>query len=248
MASYQIPQFLDSGDKIFLSMNLRQFGYAIGFSMLSFAIYQICYSIFPGGSFYNLIPAAPSFLLGMYLSFGKYNSRDSEIYVLQAILYVVKPRKLVYVRQAEIYDLEEKLASITASNIAQRMKERTLKSLSQTETKFDEKDRAQKAQAILKLANAQDSRIVEAMEKAAMLDMRKREIDNKITAARMSQQPNGAATPGAYKQNQTLVNMSQTPYQPSQLIKENGVADSNTQSTYDELQDQNFFLDQEQFK
>jgi hypothetical protein len=114
MAAYQIPQFLDSGEKILGPLNLRQFGYALA----GFIICTLIFTIFsPSMGNYAVIPCLPFFGLAAYLALGKYNGRDSEIYVLKYILFLVKPRVMVYTRVPELDDLKKKELDLTYDKI-----------------------------------------------------------------------------------------------------------------------------------
>jgi PrgI family protein len=118
MASYHIPQFLDSGDKIFGPLNVRQFGYALAGGLLSFITFTIIQSLVPGLGVYALVPVLPIVALFGYLAFGKYNGRDSEIYILKIIIYFLKPRFMVYARVVDTSDLDEQLSKLTFDNIS----------------------------------------------------------------------------------------------------------------------------------
>lgn len=120
MASYQIPQFLDSGEKIFLMMNVRQFAYALAGFFGSLLIYIVIQNTVPGISWYAIIPAIPLILLSIYLSMGKFNGRDSEIYVLKIILYFTKPREMKYQRQADYTVVNQKMSELTPDKVLAR--------------------------------------------------------------------------------------------------------------------------------
>ena len=124
MASYHIPQFLDSGDKILGPLNIRQFGYALAGGTVAFLIFTVVQSILPGIGTYAIIPAIPAMGLFGYLSLGKYNGRDSEIYVLKIVIYLLKPRMMVYARVVDNYDLDEHLAKLTVDNITKEWQNR----------------------------------------------------------------------------------------------------------------------------
>jgi hypothetical protein len=117
MASYHIPQFLDSGDKIFGPLNVRQFGYALAGGLFSFITFTIVQSIIPGLGIYAMVPAIPIVGLFGYLAFGKYNGRDSEIYILKIIIFFLKPRFMVYSRVVDTADLDEQLSKLNPENI-----------------------------------------------------------------------------------------------------------------------------------
>lgn len=120
MASYQVPQFLDSGDKIFLSMNVRQFAYALMGFFVSLGIYSLFNQITPALGPYNLFWASPTMLLALYLAIGKYNGRDTEVYVFKSIIYFTKPRTMQYQKQPDYSDIEDKLKEFTPAKIEAR--------------------------------------------------------------------------------------------------------------------------------
>jgi hypothetical protein len=110
MPSYQIPQFLDSGDKIFLGMNVRQFAYAL----VGFFICVLVFNLFfPAIGNYAFVPIAPIALLTAYISLGKFNGRDSEIYILKGIIFVTKPRVHKYARAMDMTDINYQFSQLT---------------------------------------------------------------------------------------------------------------------------------------
>lgn len=124
MSTYQIPQFLDSGDKILLGMNLRQFGYALGFGLTSVLVYSLLNSSIPGIGPYAIVPCIPLIGIGSYFALGKYNGRDSEIYVLKFFLYNTKPKTMVYARQPSVDDLNQELASLNYQSVLKKWTDR----------------------------------------------------------------------------------------------------------------------------
>lgn len=150
MASYHIPQFLDSGDKIFGPLNVRQFGYALFGGILSFLLFTIVQSIIPGVGLYGIVPVIPVIALFGYLAFGKYNGRDSEIYILKLIIYFLKPRLMVYTRVADNSDLDEHLSKLTYENISKNWNERIAKT-STDENDFENHSTKMKAERIRQL-------------------------------------------------------------------------------------------------
>jgi PrgI family protein len=109
MPSYQIPQFLDSGDKIFMGMNVRQFAYAL----LGFFICVLIFNLFfPAIGNYSFIIVAPVALLTAYISLGKYNGRDSEIYIFKSIIYVTKTRRMKYARDVDFSEMNFQLSQL----------------------------------------------------------------------------------------------------------------------------------------
>ena len=120
MASYQIPQFLDSGDKILGPLNMRQFGYGLGGFMISAIIFTFMQNLIPGASLYAVVPCLPIVALAAYLALGKYNGRDSEIYVLKYILFNSKPKAMVYTRVPNNDDLNARISDWTVDKITKR--------------------------------------------------------------------------------------------------------------------------------
>ncbi len=242
MASYQIPQFLDAGDKILGPLNLRQFGYAMGFGFVTFLVFQISFAFLPGAGWFNLLPAAPFAFLGAYLALGKYNSRDAEIYVFAAILYNVKPRKLIYTRVPDLYDLEEKLSTVTANNIATTMKQRLAKNLSDIAgngmTDFNLQNRSEKAKKILQLANFQDNIATQTREKIVMMDIQKEGVMKELKAKEFLQKQGGNE-----RQNRAIYNLQNQGFETSPVLNRDSSAPDS--ALYD-LNNQNFLIGDEQ--
>jgi PrgI family protein len=148
MSAYQIPQFLDSGDKIFMGMNIRQFGFfmvgVIGVAV-SFA------PLYAAVGFFAILPTIPFALFFLYLSLGRYNGRDSEIYILKAIIYISKPRMMMYSRQPLMDDIYAKLALLTVENKEKEMLSRVAQNVSDANdplANFGTQDSATKARII----------------------------------------------------------------------------------------------------
>ncbi|MBC7405995.1 MAG: PrgI family protein [Candidatus Parcubacteria bacterium] len=120
MPSYQIPQFLDSGEKIFLNLNIRQFAYALAGGALGVALfYGIGQSFLPQLGWFNLVFCVPS-LPFVYLAIGKYNGRDSEVYVFKSIIYFLKPRLMKFSKQPDNSDLDQKMSDWTYEKVLNR--------------------------------------------------------------------------------------------------------------------------------
>ena len=240
MASYQIPQFLDSGDKILGPLNLRQFGYAMGFGFATFAVFQICFALVPSAGWFNLVPAAPFALLGAYLSFGKYNSRDAEIYVFAAILFNIKPRKLIYTRVPDLYDLEERLSAVTVNNIAGTMKKRLAKNISDKNgngmSDFNLQNRQDKAKKILQLANFQDNIATQTREKIVQMDIQKESVVRELKTKQFMQKQGGNQN-----QNRAIYNLQNQPFETSPVLDNNQPMNT---ALYD-FNTQNFLQDEE---
>ena len=235
MASYKIPQFLDSGDKILGPLNMRQFGYALGFGFISFVVFQLSFAFFPSAALFNLAPAIPFGLLGLYLALGKYNSRDAEVYVLAAIIFNVKPKKLIYVRVPDFFDLEEKLGTISANNIAKKMRERLDKTDRDKSSKgfndFNLQNREQKAKKILEIANLQDNISSRTREKIVQMDIQKDVVMQELKAKEFTR------TQGNNPQGRAIYNLSQQQFGQSPVLQ---APQPSINSTFYDLNSQNF--------
>jgi hypothetical protein len=185
MASYQIPQFLDSGDKILGPLNMRQFGYALAGGFLSVVTYTIVDGLVKGLGWYAAIPCIPIVAVFAYLALGKYNGRDSEIYVLKAIIYNLKPRIMIYTRVPNNTDLDEKLAGLTDQKIRQEWQNRLNAQKVMADNTFatfeDQSvfDRAQKIQA---LGRSLDGGLTAAQRTARQGDLQRQRIEEQIRA------------------------------------------------------------------
>jgi hypothetical protein len=118
MASYQIPQFLDSGDKIFLGMNIRQFAYALVGFMLCVLLFNL---LFASVGNFSFVPVAPLGLFFFYLCLGKYNGRDAEIYILKVVIFSTKPRAMKYMRDYDLSEINYKLSNNTYPKILKEL-------------------------------------------------------------------------------------------------------------------------------
>jgi hypothetical protein len=159
MASYQIPQFLDSGDKILGPLNIRQFAYALGGFFACVLIFTLVQGALPGVGFYAILPALPVAGLAAYIALGKYNGRDSEIYILKFILYNVKPRVMMYRKIPYTADLDERAATITYDKIMQEWNSRVakLKTLEESELKgFTDMSAVDRARKIREIGTQMD--------------------------------------------------------------------------------------------
>lgn len=112
MAQYQVPQFLDSGDKIFLNMNIRQLAYFLAGFGLCAIVFNLTNVLIPGFGIYALIPClGPAAIFG-YMALGSYNGRDSEVYIFKLVIYLLKPRVMSFVRMPDFTDIYEKYKGI----------------------------------------------------------------------------------------------------------------------------------------
>lgn len=175
MATYQIPQFLDSGDRIFGTLNTRQFAYALFGFLISFGLYSVINSSVPGLGFYALVPVSPIAAVSAYLALGRFNGRDAEIYVLKGIVFFSKPRQMVYSRMPDTSDLDQKLIALTPANIIKEWSDRLNNQSNQPQVvpfkMQDAKTKAQKIQEIGKLIDLTSANTAQTIaEKELILD------------------------------------------------------------------------------
>jgi hypothetical protein len=124
MAMYQIPQFLDSGDKIFFAFNFIQLiFFIIGFFLSLITYYLISY-LFPNIGIYAIVPAVPFFFSFLYLAAGKFNGRDTYLYIGKFIKLFLTSPKLTYAHVADLSDLYEKFGSLDYENKAKELEAR----------------------------------------------------------------------------------------------------------------------------
>jgi hypothetical protein len=188
MASYSVPQFLDSGESIVFGLNMRQLGYAFGGFLVGSLIFSVATPFL--GLWGSLIPIAPVAGLALYLAFGKYNGRPSEVYVLKMILFNVKPRALVYSRIPEIDDLNKKMAELTQDKILNRWKLAVSQKIDTGEHQADDTLTAQ-ARKIRQLASIIDTTSTNTLSKVRNNEMiinEKETILKSLIAQKQSQQ------------------------------------------------------------
>jgi hypothetical protein len=162
MPSYQIPQFLDSGDAIFLWMNMRQFAFALFGFLFCFLIYTLLsgpsLELF-GVSWYAVIPVIPIGLVAAYLSSGSYNGRPSEVYLYKIIIYLLKPRIYIFQRVPDLTDLNQKQALWLESSIETRLNKNLELDKDEAKdefTEFSSSSRTQKANNVRSLGQILD--------------------------------------------------------------------------------------------
>lgn len=212
MASYQIPQFLDSGDKILGPLNLRQFGYALGGGFLGFIIYTIVQNIVPQAGFFALLPAAPIFGLAAYLALGKYNGRDSEIYVLQMVIYNLQPRLMKYRRLADVTDLNSKLAKLTVVNLEKEWQKRIQEQSNARNNKikqFRDRNSEQKAEQIRDISFSVDTSL-----RNTLANVKRKEIQIEQHQHAMNVMQNIKQKNREYTQS-PLLQQAPAPYRPT---------------------------------
>lgn len=174
MASYQMPQFLDSGDKILGPLNLRQFGYALGGFMLGLAVFSVVSSLFPRLGVLAWGPSVPIIALAAYLSLGKFNGRDTDIYAYKYFLFLLKAKYMTYQRHPYIDDLNEKLGDWTMEKVNKRWVDNVVskKNVSQNEyLEFTSGDSHDKADKIRRIGGSLDDNYINSMSDAQRLEL-----------------------------------------------------------------------------
>jgi hypothetical protein len=239
MASYQIPQFLDSGDKILGPLNIRQFAYALGGFFICVLIFTLTQSAAPEIGFYAILPALPVAGLTAYIALGKYNGRDSEIYILKFILFNLKPRVMMYRRVPEITDLNEQEAMLTYDKIIQEWNGRVnkLKSMEDNELKgFSSMNASERARKIREIGTQMDMgfyNTIRSVQQGQLKLAEKQAVLQKITASKGRRAPlplgsqNSGLLPGGSAPNPVL----STPA-PTTTTKK---------GDYDDIDEVNFF-------
>ena len=188
MASYSVPQFLDSGESIVFGLNMRQLGYAFGGFLISSVIFSVATPVI--GPFGSIFPIAPVAALALYLAFGRYNGRPSEVYVLKMILFNTKPRALVYCRVPETQDLSKQLTELTQDKILNRWKT----ALSQKIDVVDQQENdllSAQARRIRQIANIIDTTSTNSLSKVKegqMIIEQKEQVLKSLLAQKQAQQ------------------------------------------------------------
>ncbi len=152
MQVYQVPQFLDSGNKILGPLTVFQLIYAMVGGGICFLIFNFLTALAPNLGIFALIPISPIAALTAYLAIGKYNGRDADIYVLKMILHIVKPRRMTYVRQPDLSELDDQIKELTPEKILERWREKRM--MEQGEDIFRRQDTEYKISVIKDLANS----------------------------------------------------------------------------------------------
>jgi len=186
MASYQIPQFLDSGDKIIFGMNLRQFGYALGFGLFAVLVYSLINQAAPGSGPYAAIPCIPIVGVGGYLALGRFNGRDSEIYVLKYFLYNTKPKAMVYTRQPVVDDLNDQLALLNYNTTVKKWNDRVADQKAKEANAFidfEEQGNIEKIRQIQSLKKIVDENPLNAIQNVMAKEQELAQANNLLNAA-----------------------------------------------------------------
>lgn len=173
MAAYQVPQFLDSGDKILGPLNLRQFGYALGGFLISALIFTLMNNAYPGIGIYGVLPATPLIALSSYAALGRFNGRDADFYIIRFVLYNIKPKFLKYSRSPDYADIEAKMAQFTPKKIEERWQKRldSQKQLTKGGASFSTLGGAAKAKKVKSLGQAVDVNVVNSLISVSQTQM-----------------------------------------------------------------------------
>jgi PrgI family protein len=171
MAMYQIPQFLDQGDKVFFGMNFIQLIiFLVGF-MLTYATYTIFNGIFkffleslgqpsPEYVIFAFIPAIPLGLMTFYLCLGKFNGRDTYTYGAKFFKSLIRNPKIVYRRRADLSDLEAKFGSLNLKEKEKELEERYQALIVSNKRSYATADNNTKAEFIRNLGSELDDNYV----------------------------------------------------------------------------------------
>jgi hypothetical protein len=188
MAMYQIPQFLDSGDKVFFSLNFIQLIYLLVGFFSGIGVFYFVQFLFPALGIYAIVPAIPFFLVFLYLSIGRFNGRDTYLYVGKFIKLFTTSPHLTYEHQADLTDLYEKFGSL---DIDTKLKEfdaryETIKTQKEKEMSIGTVER--KTQYIKELGSNLDANYINTSayiaEKDAKLKSRQDLLDDLISKNR----------------------------------------------------------------
>lgn len=183
MASFQVPQFLDSGDKILGPLNLRQFGYALGGFMISVMIFSIVNAYYPSAGLYGFLPAVPVAGLAAYAALGKYNGRDADFYIVRFVIFAIKPRFLKYSRLPDTADLDSKLNDWTEAKIKERWAKRLADQKTESNDpthKFNVAAATDKASTIRGLGQLLDKTVANANINYAMAEAKRQALQLQI--------------------------------------------------------------------
>jgi hypothetical protein len=160
---------------------LRQFGYALGGFLGGVLIFSVVNSLFPTLGVLAWVPSIPVILLFAYLALGKFNGRDSDIYVYKFFFFTIKPKIMKYQRYPYVDDLNKKMADWTVEKINKRW-ESSLVQKKQTDGNeyliFGQGNSEVKADKIKRLGNSLDSNFLNSMA-----EIRARELSIKAKEA-----------------------------------------------------------------
>lgn len=215
MAAYQVPQFLDSGDKILGPLNVRQFGYALGGFFVVVITYSIIQRAIPASGIYAFVPAVPPGLFSAYLALGKYNGRDADVYAYKFILYLLKPRFMSYRRLPYIDDLNAKLAEWSYTSILARWQTDQISQQDKHKNveSFRLLDSEEKADKIRNLGRLQDTTLINTLSKVQQIEGVKLQKQSLLPPV---YPPNGRRPLPTFSPNTQFSNPNQpAPYTPA---------------------------------
>jgi PrgI family protein len=158
MPSYQVPQFLDSGDKILGPLNLRQFAYALVGGLTLFGIFNFLTAVVKLNIIFAVFIVLPPAIVISIIAIGKYNGRDAEIYILKFVEYFTKPKKMLYKKVAQTPELNKRLTKLTPSYLNAVLEGRLRESKKELDTKkiFKAQTAAEKIESIRMLSQGVD--------------------------------------------------------------------------------------------
>jgi hypothetical protein len=181
MAMYQIPQFLDSGDKIFFSFNFVQLLFFLFGFFLSLIVYYVVIFLAPGLGLYAIVPAVPFFFSFLYLAAGKFNGRDTYLYIGKFIkLFTTSPR-MTYAHVANLNDLYDKFGALDYETKAKELEARYASDVQAKAKSYLTGNADSKTQFIKKLGSNLDANYINTSaliaEKDARLQERQKILD-----------------------------------------------------------------------
>ena len=158
MPVYQVPQFIDSGEKIIGPLNLRQFIYALIGGGLTFGIYYLMSAVWLLNIVVSIIAAAPFAVIFGFLAFGKYNGRNAEVYLFKFFEYLRKTKQVAYHKIPETPELDARLKTLRYGFMSSEMDRKYERSLFMKGAKFrfdgiDEDAKLQRIRALSQLVD-----------------------------------------------------------------------------------------------
>ena len=182
MAMYQIPQFLDSGDKVFFAFNFIQLIFFVTGFMLSMGIFYLISGLFPAVGIYAVIPTVPIFFSFLYVAAGKFNGRDTYLYAVKFLQTLVTNPKKTYKHVADLSDLQSKFGSLDLTTKLKEFEENYQKKLILSSKGYLDNDVNNKAKFIKQLGNNLDANYINTSayiaEKDAVLKKRQALLEN----------------------------------------------------------------------
>jgi len=126
---FQVPQYIEEDDKLFLSLSFKQFLYIGGGLGLSFIVYY-----FIGSLFLSLFPIIPIMTLSGLLAFYKHNNRPFSFLLESFFYYIISEKLFIWKKEdrlkQNIIEKQEKKPETEQSNTIPMVTMGTLHDLS----------------------------------------------------------------------------------------------------------------------